>query len=109
MTATIRRHSDHPPLGARTAARNEDFFDESQLAELRAYSRPRKRVDLAAKLVVGAVDLLLIFGLDLGPEIADRVGASPWPVRLVVVASAFALFSQLLLLPAEWCATMVHD
>ena len=31
MTATIRRQSAHPPLGTRTPARNEDFFDEGQL------------------------------------------------------------------------------
>lgn len=108
-TGTIRRGSDHPPLGARTPARNEDFFDEDQLADLRAYSRPRKRVDLAAKLVVGAVDLVLVFGLDLGPEIDGWVSGAPWPVRLVVVAAVFALISQVLLLPADWWATMVHD
>jgi STE24 endopeptidase len=109
MTATIRRQSAHPPLGARTAARNEDFFDEAQLADLRAYSRPRKKVDLVAKVVVGALDLILIFLLDLGPEIAGWVDGSPWPVRLVVVAGVFALISQVLLLPADWWATMVHD
>jgi STE24 endopeptidase len=106
---TIRRGSTHPPLGARTPARNEDFFDDAQLADLRAYARPRKRVDLAAKVVVGAVDLLLIFGLDLGPEVDGWVGGAPWPVRLVVVAAVFALISQVLLLPAEWWSTMVHD
>jgi STE24 endopeptidase len=108
-TGTIRRGSDHPPLGARTPARNEDFFDEAQLADLRAYSRPRKRVDLVAKLVVGAVDLVLVFGLDLGPEIDGWVSGAPWPLRLVAVAAAFALISQVLLLPADWWATMVHD
>ena len=109
MTATIRRQSAHPPLGARTPARNEDFFDEDQLAELRAYSRPRKKVDLAAKIVVGAIDLVLIFVLDLGPEVAGWVDGAPWPVQLVVVAGLFALVSQVLLLPVEWWATMVHD
>jgi STE24 endopeptidase len=109
MTATIRRRSAHPSLGARTAARNEDFFDEAQLADLRAYSRPRKRVDLVAKIVVGALDLVLILLLDLGPEVAGWVDGSPWPVRLVVVAGVFALLSQVLILPADWWATMVHD
>jgi STE24 endopeptidase len=109
VTATIRRGSAHPSLGARTPARNEDFFDEAQLADLREYARPRKRVDLAAKVVVGVVDLVLIFLLDLGPAIDDAVGDAPWPVRLVLVASAFALISQLLVLPADWWSTMVHD
>jgi len=108
-TGTIRRGSAHPPLGARTPARNEDFFDEAALADLRAYARPRKRVDLAAKVLVGIVDLVLIFGLDLGPALDDAVAGAPWPVRLVVVAAAFALISQLLVLPADWWSTMVHD
>lgn len=109
MTTTMRRDSDHPPLGARTPARNEDFFHEDQLAELRAYSRPRKRVDLIAKVVAGAVDLVLVLGLDLGPEVAGWVASSPWPVRLVVVTAVFAVISQVLLAPADWWATMVHD
>jgi len=109
MTATIRRGSAHPPLGARTPARNEDFFDEAQLADLRAYARPRKRVDLAAKVAVGAVDLVLILLLDLGPAIDDAVAGAPWPVRLLLVASTLALISQLLVLPADWWSTMVHD
>ena len=111
MTAagTIRRGSAHPPLGARVPARNEDFFDDAQLADLRAYARPRKRVDLAAKVAVGIVDLVLIFGLDLGPALDDAVSGAPWPVRLVFVAAVFALISQLLVLPADWWSTMVHD
>lgn len=109
MTSTIRRGSPHPPLASRTPARNEDFFDEAQLAELRAYSRPRKRVDLASKLAAGAVDLVLVFGLDLGPEVAGWAGDAPWPVRLVLVAAVFAAISQVLLAPADWWATMVHD
>lgn len=109
MTATIRRDSAHPPLGARTPARNEDFFDEAQLAELRAYSRPRKRVDLVARLVAGAVDLVLVFGLDLGPEIDGWVDGAAWPLRLVAVTAVFAVISQVLLLPADWWGTMVHD
>jgi len=108
-TATIRRDSAHPPLGTRVPARNEDFFDEDQLAELRAYSRPAKRVSLVAKVVTGVIDLVLIFGLDLGPVVAGWVDGSPWPVRLVVVAAVFAVISQVLLAPAEWWATMVHD
>ncbi len=104
-----RRGSAHPPLGSRTPSRNEDFFDEAQLADLRAYSRPRKRVDLVAKLVAGAVDLVLVFGLDLGPEVAGWADGAPWPLRLVLVAAVFATISQVLLAPADWWATMVHD
>lgn len=109
MTATIRRDSAHPPLGSHTPARTEDFFDEDQLADLRAYARPRKRVGLVTKVVAVAVDLVAVFVLDLGPVVAGWVGGSPWPVRLVVVAAAFSLLSQVVALPADHWATMVHD
>ena len=106
---TIRRNSAHPALGRRTPARNEDFFDEGQLAELRAYARPLKRVRLATKIVIGAIDLLLVFGFDLGPTVAGWVDGAPWPVQIVVVAAFFALVSQLLEAPVSWWVTMVHD
>lgn len=109
MTATIRRRSAHPPLGTRTPARTEDFFDEAQLADLRAYARPRKRVSLVARVVALAVDLVAVFVLDLGPEVAGWVGGAPWPVRLIVVAAFFSLLSQLVALPSDYWATMVHD
>lgn len=109
MTATIRRNSAHPPLGKRTPARTEDFFEPDQLAELRAYIRPKKKVGLVAKVVTTVVDLVLIFALDLGPEIAGWVGGAPWPVRLIVVLGVFALVSDILTLPVSWWQTMVHD
>ena len=109
MTATIRRSSVHPPLGSRTPARNEDFFDRSQLDDLRAYARPAKRVRLVGRLLAGIVDVALIFLLDLGPELAGLVDGLPWPVQLVVVAGGFALISQLTIAPFDWWITMVHD
>jgi STE24 endopeptidase len=110
MTAvTIRRGSAHPPLGARTDARTEDFFDEEQLAELRAYARPVKRVRLAGRVLGALVDVVLVFALDLGPTLDDAVSGAPWPVRLVFVAGVFGLVAQVIQLPFEWWATMVHD
>ena len=50
------RNSQHPSLGTRTPARTEDFFDEAQLAGLRAYARPRKRVGLLARSLALVVD-----------------------------------------------------
>lgn len=105
----IRRSSAHPPLGARTPSANEDFFDEEQLADLRAYARPVKRVRLAGRALGTIVDLVLIFVADLGPTLADTVEGSPWPVRLLVVAGVLGLVAQVVQLPFEWWATMVHD
>ncbi len=106
---TIRRDSAHPSLGSRTPARTEDFFDEAQLADLRAYARPVKRVRLAGRIVGTVVDLVLLFALDLGPTLDDSVSGAPWPVRLLVVAGVFGLITQVLQLPFDWWATMVHD
>lgn len=105
----IRRSSAHPSLGTRTPARNEDFFDERQLADLRAYARPVKRVRLAGRALGTIVDLVLIFVADLGPTLDDAVSGAPWPVRLLVVAGVLGLVAQLVQLPFDWWATMVHD
>ena len=109
MTATIRRDSAHPPLGARTPALAEEFFDEEQLAELRSHARPLKRMRLVARGVVTLVDLVLIFLLDLGPTAAGWFDAMPWPVQVAGVAAVFALLSQVIHAPFDWWATMVHD
>ena len=110
MTATtIRRGSAHPPLATRTRARADDFFDETQLADLRAYARPVKRVRLATKVVITVVDLFLVFALDVGPTIAGWFGSAPWPVKVVAVAALFGLVTDVLEAPVQWWVTMVHD
>jgi STE24 endopeptidase len=108
-TTTIRRDSAHPPLSSRTHARADDFFDESQLAELRTYTRPVKRVRLVTKVVVTVVDLVLIFALDAGPAVAGWFGSLAWPLKVVAVAAVFSLVSDVLQAPVSWWATMVHD
>ncbi len=108
-TGTIRRSSTHPPLGGRTPARTEDFFDEEQLADLRAYARPVKRVRLTGRIVGTIVDVVLIFGLDLGPTLDDSASGAPWPLRILVVAGVFGLVTQAIQLPFDWWTTMVHD
>lgn len=109
VTTTLRSNRPHPSLGARTPARTEDFFDEEQLADLRAYARPVKRVRLAGRVLGTIVDLVLIFLVDLGPTLDDSVAGAPWPVRLLVVAGVFGLITQVVQLPFDWWATMVHD
>lgn len=107
MSVAIRE-SQHPPLGSRTPARAEDFFDPDQLAELRAYARPLKRVRLASRALALVIDLVLIFGLDLGPEVAGWTEAG-WAVQLIVVGAVFAGITALIDAPFDYWATMVHD
>lgn len=109
MTATTPRPATHPPLGRRTPARTEDFFDAAQLAELRAYARPAKRVQLVARAVATVIDLALIFGFDIGPRVVDALDGTAWPLQLVAVAGVFAVISQLVQAPFDWWITMVHD
>lgn len=103
-----RRGRRHPPLGRRTPARTEDFFDADQLAALAAYARPRKRVAMAARVVTLAVEAVLLFGLDLGPRIVDALDA-PWPVQLVAVVGAFAVVGAAIEAPFGYWSTLVHD
>lgn len=106
MTSAVR-DSICPPLGRRTPARTEDFFDPSQLADLRAYARPTKQVRLISFVVSGVIELVLIFGFDLGPEIADWVNG--WAAQVVVVGAVFAAITIVFDLPASYWSTMVHD
>lgn len=104
-----RRGTAHPPVGSRTPFDNRDFFDEAQLAELRAYARPVKRVRSAMKFIALAVDLTLIFVLDLGPKVKDLVSDAPWPLQLTVVVGVFLAIGQIVAMPASYWTTLVHD
>lgn len=105
--APARAATAHPPLGRRTPARTEDFFDADALADLRAYARPAKRVRLASRVITGIIELVLIFGLDLGPRVAGWVDG--WVLQLVVVGVVFAAITLVLDLPVSYWLTMVHD
>ena len=107
--ASVRRGSAHPPLGRRTPARAEDFFDEASLAELRGYVAPLRRVAALSGVVVLAIELLATFVLDLGPAVAEALDGWPWPLRLLGVVAVFGLIGEVLGLPAAWWSTMVHD
>ena len=110
MTATtVRRGSAHPPLHARTAAEADDFFDEEQLAELRAYAQPKKRVRLVDTIVSGVLWVLAFFVLDLGPTIAGWFDGSPWPLQAIGVLTVLLVASEIYNAPLEWWSTMVHD
>ena len=110
MTATmVRRGSAHPPLSSRTPARTDDFFEEDQLAELRAYARPRKRVKLVNNVVTMALTAVFVFGFDVGPAIAGWFDGMPWPVQAIGVLAVFLLANEVVDVPVDWWSIMIHD
>ena len=104
-----RRDSAHPAVARRTPARNEDFFDEDQLAELREYIRPLRRNRRIRVAISTVLDLVLIFGLDLGPRVAGWLDGQGWALRLLVVAAVFDLIGQLVKAPFAAWANLVYD
>ena len=109
MTSTILRNSLHPSVSARTPFDNDDFFDESQLRDLRAYARPLKRVRLVERIVDTALLAVLTFVLDIWPDVADLAGGQGWAVRLAVVILVLNLLATVTSLPVSYWASMVHD
>ena len=104
-----RRGSAHPPVAKRTPARNEDFFDEEQLQVLRDYIRPLRRNRRIRVAISTVLDLVLIFGLDLGPKVAAWVDGQGWVLRLFVVATVFDLVGLLVKAPFAAWANLVYD
>ena len=104
-----RRGSAHPPVARRTPARNEDFFDEDQLRELREYIRPLRRSRRIRTAISTVVDLVLIFAVDLGPKVAGWVEGQGWVLRLVVVAAVFDLIGVVVRAPFAAWANLVYE
>ena len=108
-TAQVRRGGPHPPVGKRTPARNEDFFDEDQLRELRDYIAPLRRNKRLRVAISTVVDLVVIFGIDLPPRIAGWVDGQGWAVRLILVALVLAVIEQAVRVPFAAWANLVYD
>lgn len=105
----VRRDRPHPPVGKRTPSRNDDFFDEDQLRELRAYVAPLRRNRRIRVALTTLVDLWLVFGVDIGPRVAAWVGGQGWAVRLLVVAFVTGIPSAVISLPFSAWVELVYE
>lgn len=112
MTATEPRAeapgSAHPSLWTRTPHRAEDWFDDAELAEARAYARPVNRVRLA-RGSVGLLAAAAFVGWEAGPRLLDAVDVPGWPLQVALVAAAFVALSTLVSLPFEVWLDLGHD
>lgn len=108
-TAQVRRGGLHPPVGKRTLARNEDFFDEQQLRELRDYIAPLRRNKRIRTVLSTAVELGLVFGLDVGPRVAGWVDGQGWLLRLLAVAFVLDLAGTVVSAPFSAWANLVYE
>ena len=108
-TAQVRRGGPHPPVGKRTPARNEDFFDEQQLRELRDYIAPLRRSRRIRTALSTVVELVLVFGLDVGPRVAGWIDGQGWLLRLLAVAFVLDLASTVVSAPFSAWANLVYE
>lgn len=107
--ASTRRNGPHPSCTKRTPSRNEDFFNEAELRTLRDYIRPLRRNKRIRVVLSTALELWLIFGLDLGPKAVNWVAGQGWVVRLLVVAAVFDLIGLLVKVPFAAWANLVYE
>jgi STE24 endopeptidase len=108
MTDTIRRAPARPSVNARGTYRNEDFFEPEEIREFREYMRPLRTVRRARLALSTAVTLLVVFGLDLGPRVADGVGGG-WVLRLLAVSAVLELIGAVVKAPFSWWANLVYE
>jgi STE24 endopeptidase len=108
-TAPVRRGGPHPPVGKRTPSRNEDFFDEDQLRELRDYIRPLRRNRRIRTVITTVVQLVLVFGLDLGPKVAGWIDGQGWALRLLLVALVLDVIDTIVGAPFSAWASLVYE
>jgi STE24 endopeptidase len=104
-----RRGSAHPPVARRTPARNEDFFDEDQLRELREYIRPLRRNKRIRVAISTVLDLVLVFGLDLAPKVAGWIDGAGWVLRLLLVAFVLDVIGLVVKAPFAAWANLVYE
>lgn len=103
------RNSLHPSVTRPTPARNEDFFEPDEIARMRDYIAPLRR-NRRIRLTLGfALDLVVIFWIDLSPRAAGWVGSQGWFVRLLVVAAVLEVISVLVRAPFSYWANLVYE
>ncbi|HUS62780.1 MAG TPA: M48 family metallopeptidase [Acidimicrobiales bacterium] len=108
-TQVARRGSAHPDVSKRVPCSNDDFFDEEELAELRAYAAPLRRVRRVKLALSFVVDLVLVFAIDLFPKVDDAVGGQPWVVRLFAVAMVSVVIDTVLGAPFGYWVDLVYE
>lgn len=108
MTATTvtRRNTQHPSLWGRTPHRTEDWFDEDQLQEMRAYFRPLHRLRLLDS-AIGNVALTVLALLGFFNWAADLVDG--WALSIVVILVALEIVTTPLDLPLKAYVALSYD
>ncbi|HUP86291.1 MAG TPA: M48 family metallopeptidase [Acidimicrobiales bacterium] len=107
--ASARRDGPHPSVTKRTPSRNDDFFHEDELRTLREYIRPLRRNKRIRVAMSTALELWLIFGLDLGPRAAAWIAGQGWALRLLVVVALFDIVGQAIRVPFAAWANLVYE
>jgi STE24 endopeptidase len=85
-----------------------DWFSAEELERSRSYQRPLTRL----RLLRGGLTLAALaafVGLQLGPELIDRLGVVNWVLQLLVVIVALELIALLYNPALDWWVDMVHD
>ncbi|HVF33294.1 MAG TPA: M48 family metallopeptidase [Acidimicrobiales bacterium] len=96
-------------MGKRTPSRNDDFFDEDELRRLREYIAPLRRNRRIRTVLTTAAELVLVFGLDIGPRAAGWVDGQGWAVRLLVIAAVIDLVNTVISAPFSAWANLVYE
>jgi STE24 endopeptidase len=107
-SATItRRDTAHPSLWTRTAFRNEDWFDEDQLEEMRTYFHPIKRIRLARSLLSSGA--LVAFALAGGGRWAGDLVGGWWGFQLLAVIFFLNILMTAITTPFSAWVTLSYD
>jgi len=96
-------------VGKRTPSRNDDFFEPDELAELRDYIAPLRRNRRIRVVLTTALELWLVFGLDIGPRVASWASGEGWVIRLLLVAFIFGLPTLVITVPFSYWTQLVYE
>ncbi|HUS61880.1 MAG TPA: M48 family metallopeptidase, partial [Acidimicrobiales bacterium] len=108
-TDVTRRGSRHPGVGNRTPSRNEDFFEERELKELREYIAPIRMVRRVRLVLATLVELWLVFGYDLGPRLSDKLDDMGWFLQLLVITAVLEVVFLAVKAPFDYWVNMVYE
>ena len=107
--SSTRLSGPHPSVAKRTPSRNDDFFDEQELRGLREYVAPLRRNRRILLALTTALDLWLVFGLDIGPRIDSWFSGQGWVLRLLAIALIGSVPTMLVGLPFSYWTDLVYE